>query len=200
MAFIHAKLKEHETHLLTADNRDHMETATTKWTKVANDIANFGFSAHCRGLLGCKDKWQVLFSDYKKINDYRSGTGHNGDYFRMHSRRRKELNLPTNFCQTYFKEMERFMYQRPSVNPPHQRDNFGENDHVFVLAAHHEEDGAENDVEVVDEEDDDFEVDPVLRQSPAALAPSGLAGSRLLRKLRSHCQQQRRGGRRDWRM
>jgi hypothetical protein len=98
MALIHAKQKEHEMHQLIVDSRDHMEMATTKWTKVANDVANSGFSAHYRGPLGCKDKWQVLFSDYKKINDYRSGTGHNEDYFRMHSKRQKELNLSTNFC------------------------------------------------------------------------------------------------------
>jgi hypothetical protein len=179
MALIHAKQKENETHQLTADSRDYMETTTTKWTKVANDVANSRFSAHYRGPLGCKDKWQVLFLDYKKINDYRSGTGHNEDYFRMHSRRRKELTLPTNFCQIHFKEMELFLHQRPSMNPPHQRDNFGENDHVFDSATHHGEDGAENDVEVADEEDDDFKVDPVLQHSLAALAPSGLASSRL---------------------
>jgi hypothetical protein len=48
--------------------------------------------------MGCKDKWQVLFSDYKKIGDYKNGTGNSEDYFRMSSRRRKELNLPSNFC------------------------------------------------------------------------------------------------------
>jgi hypothetical protein len=69
--------------------------------------------------MACKDKWQVLFSDYKKIVDYRKGTGHNEDYFRMGSRRKKEVNLPPNFCPQHFKEMERFLHQRPSVNPPH---------------------------------------------------------------------------------
>jgi hypothetical protein len=51
--------------------------AVVKWTGVANDVAMAGFSVHFRGPKRCKDKWQVLFSDYKKISDYKSGTGHN---------------------------------------------------------------------------------------------------------------------------
>jgi hypothetical protein len=57
MALIHAKQKEHENNQLIADTRDHMETATVKWTKVAADVAKAGFSAHYRGPMGCKDKW-----------------------------------------------------------------------------------------------------------------------------------------------
>jgi hypothetical protein len=87
MALIHAKQKEHDAHQQTTDSRDYMETATMEWMKVANDVANSGFSAHYRGPMGCKDKWQVMFSDYKKVNDYRSGTGNNEDYFRMSSKR-----------------------------------------------------------------------------------------------------------------
>jgi hypothetical protein len=98
MALIHAKQKEHDNQHLTGDSRDQMESAIAKWTKIASDVAQAGFSTHYRGPMACKNKWQVFFSDYKKIMDYRKGTGHNEDYFRMGSRRRKEVNLPPNFC------------------------------------------------------------------------------------------------------
>jgi hypothetical protein len=179
MALIHAKQKEHEALQQTGDSHDHMETAIVKWTRVANDVAAAGFSVHFRGSTGCKDKWQVLFSDYKKISDYKSGTGHNEEYFRMPSKRRKELNLPSNFCPSHYKEMERFLHQRPSVNPPHQRDNFAEDDHVFDTEEEAGQHGGQSDVPVADADDDDFQMDPILRHSPASLAPHGMGSSRL---------------------
>jgi hypothetical protein len=72
----------------------------------------------------CKDKWQTLFADYKKINDYRSATGNTEDYFHMSGKRRKELTLPLNFCSSHFREMEKFLSQRPCLNPPRQWDSF----------------------------------------------------------------------------
>jgi hypothetical protein len=138
-----------------------MQTATAKWTKIATDVANAGFSAHYRGPMGCKDKWQVLFSDYKKIGDYKNGTGNSEDYFRMSSRRRKELNLPSNFCPAYFKEMERFFHQCPCVKPPHQRDNFAQDDHIFETLEQLADYCTENQIDL------------------ASVAPTGLGTSRI---------------------
>jgi hypothetical protein len=46
MALIHAKQKEHDNQHFTGDNRDQMESANAKWTKVASDVAQIGFSAY----------------------------------------------------------------------------------------------------------------------------------------------------------
>jgi hypothetical protein len=156
-----------------------MESAIAKWTKVAFDVAQAGFSVHYRGPMAYKDNWQVLFSDYKKIVDYQKGTGHNEDYFRMGSRRRKEVNLPPNFCPQHFKEMERFLHQRPSVNPPHQRDNFGDNDQAFETPEQLANFCAENNIDISTDDDDDFVPDPTVRHSPASLAPAGMGISQL---------------------
>jgi hypothetical protein len=80
---------------------------------------------HERGPSACKDKWQTLFADFKKISDYKSATGSHEDYFHMPTKRRKDLTLPANFCSTHYREMEKFLSQRPCLNPPWQRDSFG---------------------------------------------------------------------------
>jgi hypothetical protein len=118
MALIHLKEKEHETSKLAPDNRNLMESAMKKWSKIATDVSNTGFSAHFRGAMVCKDKWQTLFADYKKISDYRSATRSREDYFHMPSKRRKELILPSNLCSFHFREMEKFLSQHPCLNPP----------------------------------------------------------------------------------
>jgi hypothetical protein len=64
------------------------------------------------------DKWQTLLSEYKKIFDYKGRTSNNEDYFRMASKHRKELGLLANFCSTQDRDMERFLSQRPCLNPP----------------------------------------------------------------------------------
>jgi hypothetical protein len=75
-----------------------METATQKWTKIATNVSTTSFSTHFRGAMACKDKWQTLLADYKKISDYRGATGNREDYFHMPGKQRKELTLPMNFA------------------------------------------------------------------------------------------------------
>jgi hypothetical protein len=74
--------------------------------------------------MACKDKWQTLLADYKKISDYQGATRNREDYFHMPGRRRKELTLPMNFYASHYQEMEKFLSQRPCLNPPRQRDSF----------------------------------------------------------------------------
>ena len=124
MALINAKEAEHEAIKLCGDNRDLMHTSTQKWEKIAIAVSKARFSIHERGASACKDKWQILMADFKKINDYKAVTGSTEDYFHMFAKRRKELTLPTNFCSMHYMEMERFLSQRPCMNPPRQHDTF----------------------------------------------------------------------------
>ena len=118
---LYAKEKEHATLKLTTDARDHMETTNVNWGRVADDVEKAGFLQYQQGPSACKDKWQGLLEDYKKIKDYKDATGCNEDYFRMGSKWRKELCLPANFSSSYFNEMDRFLHERPCLNPLHQR-------------------------------------------------------------------------------
>jgi hypothetical protein len=79
-----------------------METATQKWTKIATDVSNAGFSTQYMGAMECKDKWQTLLAEYKKISDFGGATGNTEDYFHMPSKRRKELTIPPNFSASHY--------------------------------------------------------------------------------------------------
>jgi hypothetical protein len=63
-------------------------------------VSKAGFSAHYIGALACKDKWQTLFADYKKISDYKGATGNREDY-----------------CASHFQEMEKFLSKGPASIP-----------------------------------------------------------------------------------
>jgi hypothetical protein len=56
MALIHAKEKEHAAIKLTNDAKDHMETATMKWTRIVEDVEKAGFSQYHKGAAACKNK------------------------------------------------------------------------------------------------------------------------------------------------
>jgi hypothetical protein len=122
LALIAAKEEEHEAQKLRTDQRDLMEMATHKWSKIAEAVAKAGCLVYPRGGAACRDKWQTLFAEYKKIYDYKRRSGNNEDYFRMASKRRKDLGLPANFCGTQYRDMERFLSQRPCLNPPPTRE------------------------------------------------------------------------------
>lgn len=114
MVLIHSKEKDHIACRLTFDAQDNMEMATVKWGRIADNIAKISFSQYYHKPSACKDKWRGLFKDYKKIEDYKIAMGLNEEYFRMGSKRTKELCLPANFCSIYCKEMDHFLHQCPT--------------------------------------------------------------------------------------
>jgi hypothetical protein len=75
MARIVAKQHEHEVHKLGTDPHDLMETAVQKWTKVVDAVAKTGCSVYPRAIGACRDKWQTLLADYKKISTTTSALG-----------------------------------------------------------------------------------------------------------------------------
>ena len=60
-----------------------------------------------------------MYGDCKKLKDCRLATSHSEDYFKMISKRRKELTLLANFVSFHFNEMGKFLSQRLVLNPPH---------------------------------------------------------------------------------
>jgi hypothetical protein len=141
-------------------------------------VQNAGFSQYYRGAAACKDKWQGLFGEYKKIKDYNDATGCNEDYFRMGSKRRKELCLPANFCSSHYKEMDRFLHQRPCLNPPYQRDSLDDEAPQPMTAEELHEYCIQNGVDPLTVGGQNNDVDPVLHHSPASLASSGSGSHR----------------------
>jgi hypothetical protein len=182
MALINAKEKEHEASKLAADSRQLIESATQKWTKIATDISKAGFSTHYRGAMACKDKWQTLFTDFKKICDYKAATGSREDYFHMGSKRRNELTLPPNFCSSHFREMEKFLSQQPCLNPPCQVDSFIDKDNDFQSTEELARFCAQNQITQSMLEGDEAAGDPALKENLPAPGVGGSAGPRLPQK------------------
>jgi len=79
------------------------------------------FEHFCNGV-ACKDKWGSLYGDYKKINDFRSVTSHNENYWEMSIEDKLAQGLPKNFNKLYFDLIHDFMHSRPCFNPLHSRD------------------------------------------------------------------------------
>jgi hypothetical protein len=166
MELIHAKEREYEKLKLNQDARDNMESAVTRWKKISEEIAKAGVSTYFRGGTACQDKWGSLFTGYKKIADYSSGTGNNSSYFKMISKQRKEAHLPPKFPEAYFNAMHKYLKQRPCLNPSHQRDSLGEEDHPYMIPKHLHQFCEENDIDPTTlSHADDFQDDPVLRHN-----------------------------------
>ena len=67
-------------------------------------------------------KWNALYSDFKKIKDYHSGTGNNVSFWALTSEERDENGLPRNFIKSHFEFMDDFLRERPAVVPPQSCD------------------------------------------------------------------------------
>jgi hypothetical protein len=147
MELILAKEREPEKLKLNQDARDNMETAIIRWTKIVEEVAKAGVSTYARGAIACQDKWGSLFTSYKKIADYSNGTGNNRSYFKMTSKERKEAHVPAKFPEPFFNAMHKYLKQRPCLNPPHQRDTLGEDDHPYMMAEHLHQFCMENEVD-----------------------------------------------------
>ena len=57
-----------------------------------------------------KDKWQSLYSNYKKLKDYREDISNNEDYFGMTSKY-KDLYIPPDMLSMYFNKLDKFLSQ-----------------------------------------------------------------------------------------
>lgn len=54
-----------------------------KWTKTSEEVARKRCSNYYQIYEGCKDKWEAVFGDYKKIVDDKKHTCNNEDNFCM---------------------------------------------------------------------------------------------------------------------
>ncbi len=116
---IKAKKVEHEAILGAVDSRDNMETSIAKWKLISIIVMGNGHSEHFRCGVVYKDKWGSLYGDYKNINDYKSVTCHNEDYWEMSTIDRLAQGSFGSFNKSYFDLVHDFMHNRPCFNPQH---------------------------------------------------------------------------------
>ncbi len=65
--------------------RDEFKIVETKWKKSFVILMSVGFFEHMRNNPTCKDKWGVIFGNFKKIFDHWLGTWQNENDWAMNS-------------------------------------------------------------------------------------------------------------------
>jgi hypothetical protein len=70
MALIQAKWDEYLARLDMGDLRDQFENASCKWRKIADFVNANKHLSLPRNNVACKDKWGVVYRDFKHIFYY----------------------------------------------------------------------------------------------------------------------------------
>jgi hypothetical protein len=70
---------------------------------------NARFSTQARNSATCKDKWGVLPRDFKKIYEYKIGTGNNQNYWSMNMEEKLAQGLLRNFGQGLYEMIVEFL-------------------------------------------------------------------------------------------
>lgn len=83
-------------------------TASDKWQSVADFLVTQGV---VKTREQCRQKWENLMRDFKKIKDYRTPNGNN-DYWTMDAAVRKDKKLPGQFSERIYEAMEQFLCER----------------------------------------------------------------------------------------
>jgi hypothetical protein len=84
---------------------------------------NVDNSTHLKNDLACKDKWNAIIGELKKIHDYNARTRKNEDHWNMNAQNKTTFNLLQSFGRGMFKMIQEFLMNRPIFEPPHMRDS-----------------------------------------------------------------------------
>jgi hypothetical protein len=115
--------------LEVTDNRDNMEKADMRWASISEYVMKKTRSdegaSYYRDKDACRDKWQGIYGDYKRIYDYLKGTGVNQVYEELIPKERANAGLPRHFSPYYYQLIHSFCKDSPNVELPHARDSSG---------------------------------------------------------------------------
>ncbi len=81
MALIQAKRYEYIEGLNMVDLRDQFKSVKCRMGKIANSMNVSGHAFLLRNNVICKDKWGVMYEDFKHIFDYTDSIGNNIGYW-----------------------------------------------------------------------------------------------------------------------
>jgi hypothetical protein len=126
-ALIKGKMVDHKCMLDVTDNRDNMEKADTRWATICEFVMKKTRSdegaCHFHDKDACRDKWQGIYRNYKRIYDYLKETGVNQVYEDLTPEERTEAGLPWHFNSYHYELIHSFCKNRPNVQLRHARDS-----------------------------------------------------------------------------
>jgi hypothetical protein len=82
--------------------KSHMVLDAQRWAKIVDDFQNTINEWVPQNVKTCKDKWNGINSNYKKIVDYHKGTGHNTYFWELLIDERDNLHFPKQFNHEYY--------------------------------------------------------------------------------------------------
>jgi hypothetical protein len=78
-----------------------MKNSTVKRSLIAEVVMRESKSRNVRNRKECKNKWNSLLGDFRKISDYQVGNGRNMSYFQLSPEEREDAKLPKSFYEPY---------------------------------------------------------------------------------------------------
>jgi hypothetical protein len=90
-----------------------------KWDKIAKELQKLTTSriAHIGKM--CKNKWNGLNSDFKKISDYHTWTCHHTSLWELTMEECNKHHLPRQFNKEFYDAIESFQGERVVNKPLH---------------------------------------------------------------------------------
>jgi hypothetical protein len=79
----------------------------------------------------CKEKWASIYDEYRRIQDYMVGTGHNEEKWSISPADKMAQDLPRVFVKSICEMMDAFKSSRPNFEPPQSQDFMDPNNNVF---------------------------------------------------------------------
>jgi len=96
------------------------------------------YSAHVKNRPTCKEKWTTLYIDYKWIQNYIVGMGHNDFFWNMSITDKVSMNLFRMSNRSIYEMIDAFMKTRPIFQQLHSRDFMDLIDVVYNPLLHEE--------------------------------------------------------------
>jgi hypothetical protein len=85
MTLIKCKHIEHATQKELMDPRVHMVliVVVVQWNKICEELQKFIKNKLSKNKNMCKDKWNGINSNFKKLSNYHKGTRHHTSYWKL---------------------------------------------------------------------------------------------------------------------
>lgn len=113
------------------DLRDQFKSVKCRWEKIANSMNVSGHALLLRNNVICKDKWGIIYEDFKHIFDYMDSIGNNIGYWDFIPQEKTSLNVFQQFKKVMYKLIDSFMGVCPMLHPLHLCDLMALYNNVF---------------------------------------------------------------------
>jgi hypothetical protein len=132
-----------------------MIPATQRWDKIIEELQKKTKIKNSKSGTMCKDKWNVLNFNYKKLANYHKGTRNHTIFLELSFEKKERFHLPLHFNQKCYNAIEAFQGEKVINVPFHMRNVNVKGNGVYRPL-----------VEEIQDENDDFQSQNNVPNSP----------------------------------